>query len=209
MKKYIIAFFICNVLSLVACGNKEMVAPSEEENALYEQFIEGNVADANGDNCCYAKNDPYYDEYIDLEWALFDLNGDGINELIPRLYGSYTAELYTCSDGKIKTSSNELFGSEGGFINTKNQLVATDCTHANRNQYLISEFTGDEVNIVLFFAKWWEDEDNQDDAEYVKYEGDDYWDVSYDDFTVITKDEYEKLLQEYTQKNDEVIFTKR
>lgn len=228
--------FVMSVTLLIAgCGKEEVSQPVEEpiaaeesvvteqeqtveeieevvhpEDELYIQFIEGTIADSNGNNSCYAKNDPYYEDYIDLEWAITDLNGDGVNELIPRLYGGYTSELYSYADGEIITVSNEVFGSEGGFINTNNQLIATDCTHANRNQFMVSEFTGAEkVDTILFFAKWWEDDSNPDDAEYVKYEGSDWWEVSYDDYTVITKEEYEELIQQYTQKNEEIVFSSR
>lgn len=181
-----------------------------DENALYDQFIEGNIKDADGNNCWYAKNDPYYDEFIDLEWAVYDLNGDGIDELIPRLYGGCTQVFHSCYNGKVTTYSNELFGSEGGFVNTKKQLVSTDCTHANRDQYIVSEFKGTEgVVIQLYFSKWWEDENNQDDATYMKYEGADFFDVARENYTTITKEEYEKLLSEYTQVNEEIVFESR
>lgn len=186
---------------------EETAEATHPEDELYEQFIEGTITDVNGENCSYAKNDPYYEDFIDLEWAIYDLNGDGTNELIPRMYRGYISEIYSCQDGAIVRTYTELFGSEGGFINDRNQMVATDCSHANRNQYLVTDYVGEgKTKSVIFFAKWWLDEENPDDAEYVKYEGSDFWDIDYDDYTIITKDEYEALLAEYTNPNIDIVF---
>lgn len=182
---------------------------SHPESAVYAQFIDGKVSDSDGEFCTYTKDS--IEDYDNLvKWAEYDLNGDSSYELIPCLYDGYTIEIYSYANGKIHTTEVEVLGSEGGFFNTKNQYVATDVTHANRSVYLVSEYTGeDKMKIVIYFAKWWQDEENPDSAEYKKYEGENFDSASYEDYTTITADEYEELLAQYTEKNTEIEFLKK
>lgn len=182
-----------------------------DDDTIYDKFIEGELIDASGRYCAYAKNSPDIEYIEDLEWARYDIDNDGVNELFPRLYGSYTVYGYTIRCGCVYPISFDgcVFGSEGGFFNTKNQFVGTDVTHANRNQYLISEY--DELGSfknVLFFSKWWADEENMDDCTYEKYIGDFWQEGGAIDFVQITEEEYNSLCEEYLVPNENITFSK-
>ena len=94
-------------------------------------------------------------------------------------------------------------GSAGvSFINTKNQFVSGDTTHASRQQYWISEI--DEQGngkTVLYFSKMWDDwakEEGQTD--YYVCDDPKQDDFTTDDCTKISEAEYEDLLAEYIQE---------
>ena len=171
------------------------------DDELYECFINGDIMDSHGDFFEYKSLVETKD--ASLECRKLDIDEDGTEELIPVLYGSYTYCLYTIRDGIIARIGMEdcICGSEGGYFNDKHQYVGTDCTHAGRNQYIISEFDPVQgMKVVGYFAKWWQDEDNPDDAEYVKSDSENFWELEWDDYTRITEEEYNELLSEYTKE---------
>ncbi|MBQ0028548.1 MAG: hypothetical protein KBS96_08090 [Lachnospiraceae bacterium] len=177
---------------------------------IYEAFRQREIPDADGEYCELVNTD----DMTELEltaWNLFDVDEDGTDELIPVSFMSYTYCFYTIRDGLVRKINMDdcYWGSEGGFFNDKHQYVGTDCTHANRNQFIVSEYDSENMKMVnkIFFAKWWEDENNQDNAEYMKSTYDEYGKIvriGEEDYETIDKEEYEELLSQYTVKNTEI-----
>lgn len=181
-----------------------MYDENKSDDELYDLFIEGKIRDANGDFNVYAGANS--EEFSGIEYARYDIDGDGTKELIPLLYSGYTACVYTIYDGAIHTIDmyDGIFGSEGGFFNTNNQYVGTDVIHADRESYIVSEVNPREgLKQIICFGKW-----NNDDGTYTyqKYEGEDIWDASEDEYVEITKEEFEKLVNKYTKVNEEIEF---
>ena len=139
----------------------------------------------------------------DTEYALYDLNDDGQNELIYRMYGYWIPDIIEYRDNAIVFANVSNVGSAGvTFINTKNQFVSGDTTHASREQYWISEIDEQgEGKTVLYFSKMWDDWAQQEgQTDYYVCENPEQDDFSTDDCRKISEAEYEDLLEEYTQE---------
>lgn len=169
----------------------------------YLEYLKGNEADADGE---YIYE---YDDEADAEYAIFDMNSDGQNELLIRIYGYFIPDIIEYKDDKIKRLYVDNGGSAGiTFINSKNQYVGGDTTHVGRDLYWISE-VDDQKNshTVLFFGMEYEEYDESKEQSFYKLVNPPT-DYTYEDWEKITKSEYDSLLQEYTQDNEEIPWKK-
>ncbi|WP_029201686.1 hypothetical protein [Oribacterium sp. NK2B42] len=77
----------------------------------YIEYLKGNETDVNGDKF-WAIGNP------DTEYAIYDLNGDGVNELLVRSLGHWISDIIEYKDNNIQHANAESFGSSGvTFIN--------------------------------------------------------------------------------------------
>ncbi len=165
----------------------------------FYDFLRGNETDANG-NLFWAIGED------NIEYALYDLNGDGINELLVRAYGEWIFDVLRYQDDKIRYANVNNLGSSGEtFINNKNQFVSTDTVHQGRNYYSVSEI-GEPGNakVVLFLANYYDDWAASGSPEYYKKENPSQHDLEYEEYDPITKEEYDSLVKEYTQVNTSI-----
>ncbi len=218
MTALIIAF------GITACGTKkinntEIIGGADEPTSItlpstvsketnadkhFLEYIIGNETDANGDTF-WAVGEP------DTEYALYDVNGDGINELIVRSYGYWICDIMEFKDNKIQFANVENLGSSGvTFINDKNQFVSGDTGHEGRAIYVVSEINDQgKADIVMSFVKYWDDWTESGSPEIYKKENpsQDYLE-NIDKFDTITEAEYEALVEEYSKENTTIEWIK-
>ncbi|MBO6241956.1 MAG: hypothetical protein J6O61_14215 [Butyrivibrio sp.] len=171
----------------------------KESNAdtHFMEYLKGNETDANGETF-WAVGEP------DMEYALFDMNGDGVNELIVRSFGYWIYDIIEYKDNKIQSANVENLGSSGvTFINDKNQFVSGDTGHQGRKMYVVSEI-GDngEAKVVMAFVNYYDDWAESGSPEFYKQENppQDYLE-NIDKFESITEEEFNALMDEYSKEN--------
>ena len=126
MKKILVMTALIIAIGITACGTKkinntEIIGGADEPTSItlpstvsketnadkhFLEYIKGNETDANGDTF-WAVGE------LDMEYALYDMNGDGINELIVRSYGSWICDIMEFKDNKIQSANVENLGSSG------------------------------------------------------------------------------------------------
>ncbi|MCR4746342.1 MAG: hypothetical protein K5894_14090 [Lachnospiraceae bacterium] len=224
MKKILVMTALIIVFGITACGTKktndtEIIGGADEPTSItlpstvgketnadehFLEYIKGNETDANGDTF-WAVGEP------DMEYALYDMNGDGINELIVRSYGSWIYDIMEFEDNKIQSANVENLGSSGvTFINDKNQFVSGDTGHEGRTIYVVSEINDQgKPDIVMSFVKYWDDWAESGSPEFYKKENpsQDYLE-NIDKFDTITEAEYEALIEEYSKENTAIEWIK-
>lgn len=146
-------------------------------------------------------------EELNPEYALFDMNNDGQNELLVRNYGSFIPAIVEYIDNKITVRRMENAMMSGlTIINSKNQYVGGDTGHVGRKEFWVSEIDaqGNEKPL-LFFGQEFDGYDETKEPTFYKFVypagssiEDDY---TYEDWEKTTESEYESLFQEYTQEN--------
>ncbi len=179
--------------------NANSDASNDDPDTHFLNYIEGNEKDLNGDSFWGIGEQ-------DLEYALYDLNGDGKDELIVRTNGYWINDIIQYKDSMIQPANVKNLGSSGvTFINTKNQFVSGDIGHVDREVYAISEINeNDDADVVLYLANYTGDFSESGSPEYYKKENpqEDYLENS--ELDVITEDEYNSLVEEYTQENTQI-----
>lgn len=197
IKKQIVLVTILCAVFITGCSVK-VAMPSENDNTAdehYMEYLKGNEPDSEGD-FIYD-----YEAEAEAEYALTDLNNDGQNELLIRTYGYFIPDIIEYKDDKITHLYVDNCGSAGvTFINSKDQYVGGDTTHAGRDYYWISEIDDQKnANTVLFFGMEYEEYDETKEQTFYKLENPTK-DYSYDDWEEISESEYESLVEEYTQE---------
>ena len=175
---------------------EEPVISSEEADEMFTKYLRGELKDADGESF-WAVNDP------ETEYALYDMNNDGQNELIVRSYGYWIPDIIQYRDGKITFSKVENAGSSGiTIINNNDQFVSGDTSHEGRGQYWISEIDkSGNSKAIMFFANYWGDWAESGSPEYYKKELPETDDFTTEDCERIGETEYKKLLDEFNQEN--------
>ncbi len=177
---------------------------SVDAEAHYMEFLKGNEADANGETF-WAVGEP------DMEYAIYDMNGDGVDELFVRAYGLWIEDINTFKDGKIQAANAENLGSSGfTLINDKNQFVSGDTMHEGRAMYVISELGPDgKAEMVMALVSYFDEWAASGSPEFYKQENpsEDYLD-NIDKFESITEDEFNSLVEEYTKENTSIKWIK-
>ncbi len=172
----------------------------EDADIHYIEFLKGNESDVNGDKF-WSIGDPK------TEYAIYDLNGDGVNELLIRSLGHWIFDIIEYREDKIQYANAENFGSSGvTFINDKNQFVIGDIYHSGRKIYSISEINDQgESHIVLTFMKHFEKYDESKMPEFYKVlnPSNDYLE-NINEACSITEAEYNALVDEYTKENTSI-----
>lgn len=185
-----------------AADDKPDETDIEKANAdeHYLEYLRGNETDSNGE---YAFD--YEEADAEAEYALFDMNGDGQNELFVRLYGYFISDILEYKDGAVTQLNVMNCGSSGAtFIDYKNQYVAADTTHEGRKYYWVTELDDNlDAVTVLMFAKEYEAYDESLEPTFYKMEYPPI-DYSYEDLEIISENEYESMVEDYTQGNDTV-----
>ena len=217
MKRRLTAALLLLLLGVTGCVSapqgQQPVVTEEEEDVVSEDageadghflnYIRGTETDANGD-LFWAVGDP------DTEYALTDLNGDGINELIVRQYGTFIPDIMVYKEDAIVYAGVECVGSAGvSFINTKKQYVSGDTTHASREQYWISEI--DEYGNTmypLYFAKMWDDWTEDGAVHCYKSDHPHREDFTIDSCTEISEEEFDLLVKMYSEENTNIVWQK-
>ncbi len=168
------------------------------------EFMKGNETDANGEKF-WALEDS------DTEYALYDMNGDGIDELIVRAYGSWIFDILEYKDGKIQNAYVENLGSSGvSFINNKNQFVSADTGHQGRSMYVVSEIDEQyNTNLILALLTYYDDWAKSGSPEFYKQKNppENYIENT-EKFDVISEEEFNSLVEEYTQENTSIEWVK-
>lgn len=172
---------------------------TNENNQIFYDYLSGKQEDLDGNMFWAVGSD-------DIEYAVLDMNGDNLNELLIRSFGYWIPDVMVVKDGKVACAGVETAGSSGlSIINTNNQYVGADNTHEGRNMYWISEI-GDDGNaqVVLFFAQYWGDWATSGTDEFYMKENPTQADYEAENYDKITAAEYEKLLSEYVSENTEL-----
>ena len=177
-------------------------------------YVEGKEADSTGS--FFSSEDKFTERNI-IEYALFDLNNDGQNELLMR---EYTPPLpghidffsaYQYKDGKVEPLHFEYATFDScSYINTKNQYAGGDTSHANRETYFVSELdeNGDS-SVVIFFGYFWNDNPEEVPDCYYMWENPTkelFSEVVHleKDCKKISKEEFKKLEKEYLEENTNI-----
>ena len=206
MKKILAILALVLAFGIMACGTKrvndaEIIGGADEH---FLKYLEGNETDANGDKF-WAVGEP------DMEYALYDMNGDGINELIVRSYGYWIYDIMEYKDNKIQSANVENLGSSGvTLINDKNQFVSGDTGHEGRAMYVVSEIDEKgKSDIVMSFVKYWDDWAESGSTEFYKKDNpsEEYLENT-DKLDKITEAEYEALLEQYSKENTTIEWIK-
>ena len=175
-----------------------------DADAHFLEYLKGNETDAKGENF-WAVDEP------DIEYSLYDMNGDGTNELIVRAYGSWIFDILEYKEGKIQNAGVENLGSSGvTFINDKNQFVSGDTGHQGRAMYVVSEIDGQgNTNLVLALVNYVDDWAASGSPEFYKKENpsSDYLE-KVEEFDTITEDEFNSLVDEISKENTAIQWTK-
>ena len=175
-----------------------------DADAHFIEYLKGNEADANGETF-WAVGEP------DMEYALFDMNGDGINELIVRSFGYWIYDIIEYKDNKIQSANVENLGSSGvTFINDKNQFVSGDTGHEGRKMYVVSEIADQgEAKVVMAFVNYYDDWAESGAPEFYMQENppQDYLE-NIEKFDVITEEEFNALVDEYSKENTSIEWIK-
>ncbi len=184
-------------ISEVEIYHEVEVDPSTGADEHYYEFLKGNEPDINGEYFWWSVDTD------DVEYALYDMNGDGIHELLVRAYGEWIADVILYRDGKIQYAYVANLGSSGQtFINNKNQFVSVDSGHQGRNCCAVSE-VGEPQNakVVFYLVNYYDDWAASGVPEYYKKENPTEHNLDHEEFDPISEAEYHELLKEYTQEN--------
>lgn len=185
------------IAALIGNTRSEVSTPEMDEyDQIFYDFLSGKETGADG-------NAFWGIDLDDVEYAMLDINGDKHNELIIRSDGYWIPDIMVVKNGKVTCVGVTTAGSSGlSIINTNNQYVGGDNTHASRDQYWVSEIDENgNAKVILFFAKYWDDWSKSGAEEYYKKENpteDVYLSENYDK---ITEEVYEELLNKYVQEN--------
>lgn len=224
MKRDILAAMsLLIVFGMTACGakktdNAEIIGGADEPTTIelpstvsnesdadahFMEYLKGNESDANGETF-WAVGEP------DMEYALYDMNGDGENELILRSFGYWIYDIIEYKDNKIQPANVENLGSSGvTFINDKNQFVSGDTGHEGRNMYVVSEIDDQgKAKVVMALVNYYDDWAESGSPEFYKQENppQDYLE-KIDKFDVITEEEFNALVDEYSEVNTSIEWT--
>ncbi len=185
----------------------ELPATSDKESdadAHFMEYLKGNEPDANGETF-WAVGEP------EMEYALYDMNGDGVNELIVRSFGSWINDILEYKDNKIQPANVENLGSSGvTFINDKNQFVSADTGHEGRKIHVVSEISNQgETKVVIALVNYYDSWAASGAPEYYKQENPprDYLE-NIDKFDTITEEEFNALVDEYSVENTSIEWLK-
>ena len=180
------------------------VGKESDVDAHFLEYLKGNEADANGETF-WAVGEP------DMEYALYDMNGDGVNELIVRSFGYWIYDIIEYKDNKIQSANVENLGSSGvTFINDKNQFVSGDTGHEGRKMYVVSEIADQgEAKVVMAFVNYYDDWAESGAPEFYMQENppQDYLE-NIEKFDVITEEEFNALVDEYSKENTSIEWVK-
>ncbi len=175
-----------------------------DANTHFENYLKGLEVDVNGDTF-WAVGEP------DMEYALYDMNGDGVNELIVRSFGSWIYDIIEYKDNKIQSANVENLGSSGvTFINDKNQFVSGDTGHQGRKMYVVSEIDAQgNAQIVMALVNYYDDWAESGSPEFYKKENptQDYLE-HIDTFDGITEEEFNAFVDEYSKENTSIEWMK-
>lgn len=175
---------------------EEAEEPAMGADEHFYEYLKGNETDENGELFWAIGDD-------NIEYALYDMNGDGVNELIVRSYGEWIYDIIQYRDNMIRFANVDNLGSSGyTFINNKDQFVSTDTTHQGRNIYSVSEIekSGD-AKVLLYLVNYYDDWAKSGSPEYYKKENPSQNDLQNELYDSISKAEYDSLVKEYTQEN--------
>ena len=225
MKRIIIgAMSLALACGITACGaqkmdNSEIIGGADEPttielpstlgkendaNTHFTNYLKGLETDINGETF-WAVGEP------DMEYALYDMNGAGVNELIVRSFGSWIYDIIEYKDDKIQSANVENLGSSGvTFINDKNQFVSGDTGHQGRKMYVISEIDAQgDSQVVLALVNYYDDWAASGSPEFYKKENptQDYLE-HIDTFDSITEEEFNALVDEYSKENTSIEWMK-
>ncbi|WP_408070160.1 hypothetical protein [Butyrivibrio sp. JL13D10] len=231
-KTVLIAMSLVFAIGMTACGNKSVdettIISGEDKSTIVEEpaveqsaaeqpatdakesdadshfleYLKGNEKDANGETF-WAVGEP------DMEYALYDMNGDGVNELLVRSFGYWIYDIIEYKDNKIQTANVENLGSSGvTFINDKNQFVSGDTGHEGRKIYAVSEIDkqGDS-KIVMAFVNYYDEWAASGSPEFYKMENpsQDYLE-NIDKFDSISEEDFNALVDEYSKENTSIVW---
>ncbi len=180
-----------------------------EEKAEEQEPVEEKTDEAEEHFMAYLRGeeeDPYgyfSTEDEDAEYVITDLNGDGQKELLIRMYGTWIPDVMVFLDGKINYAYVSSVGSSGvSFINSEDQFVSGDVTHAGREQYWVSELKQNQHGRTLvYFAKMWDDwAEVPGETEYYMLEEPLTDEFVTRDCEKITEEKYNELVNRYTQE---------
>ena len=175
-----------------------------EEEAHFMAYLKGEETDADGETF-WALEEP------DIEYALYDLNADGVKELFVRAYGYWINGIMEYRDGAVRYERCEIISSSGvTFINDKDQFVSGDTGHEGRNMYVVSELDkkGDS-KMVLALVNYYDDWAASGEPEFYKMENppEDYLE-QIDRFDRITEEEYNSLIEGFSVENTAIEWKK-
>ncbi len=177
---------------------------TSEADAHFLAYLEGKETDVNGETF-WAVEEP------DIEYALYDMNDDGVNELIVRAYGSWIYDINIYKDGKIQSAGVENLGSSGvTFINDKNQFVSGDTGHEGRAMYVVSKINPEgKSEMVMALVNYFDEWAASGSPEFYKKENPstDYLE-NIDKFDTISEEEFNTLVDEYTNENTSIEWIK-
>ena len=206
MKKTIIAALsLVMAIGMTACGTQkteDLKVSDADEHFL--AYLKGDEIDSNGEKF-WAVGEP------DMEYALYDMNGDGVNELLVRSYGYWIYDIIEYKDNKIQPAGVENLGSSGfTLINDKNEFVSGDTGHQGRNMYVVSEITSQgDTQVVMALVNYYDDWAESGSPEFYKKENpeQDFYE-NIDKFDVITEEEFNALVDAYTVENTTIEWLK-
>ena len=181
-----------------------------DSKKLLSDYDNGMAKDSNGDVVIY--HDKEFDtEELDADIAYVDINNDGDDDLIVRMYGGYIPYVYSVNHGEIRCVSTYCFGSSSPtIINSKHQIVHQDIYHANRQQYgVVSYSAGLNIYPEIFFSDWYENEDEPSSHEYMMVRNAFGFGDGEGEGETITESEFEELKTEYLQEDKSIVWEKR
>lgn len=180
------------------------VGKENDADAHFMEYLKGNETNADGETF-WAVGEP------DMEYALYDMNGDGVNELIVRSFGYWIYDIIEYKDNKIQSANVENLGSSGfTFVNDKNQFVSGDTGHQGRKMYVVSEIGAKgDTQLVMALVNYYDDWAESGSPEFYKKENpsQDYLE-NIDKFDSITEEEFNALVDDYSKENTSIEWMK-
>ena len=173
-----------------------------EADGHFLAYLKGEESDADGEKFWGIGEE-------NIDYTLYDMNDDGTNELMIRIYGTWIDDIMLYKDGKIQRAGVENVGSSGmTVINEKNQFVSADTGHEGRSVYFISELNADnEAQLVMVLENFYDDWAESGSPEFYKKENPTEQDILDQNFDAITEDEFNTLVSEYVVENKNVKWT--
>ncbi|MDL2301222.1 hypothetical protein LJC58_02585 [Lachnospiraceae bacterium OttesenSCG-928-D06] len=155
MKKIIISLMMVSILSSCASGQSQTVL--QDENNLeplllsYEDFLYGRIDAKSDDNSININEIFWFDDKERAkynQYALFDMNGDGLPEFHVRSVDVY--DIFTYQDGNVTLWHSDVSYSyplnNGAILYTRNSGAPTHIDYA----YTFFDFYGKEIYKIYF-----------------------------------------------------------
>ncbi|MBR4341315.1 MAG: hypothetical protein IKP88_01160 [Lachnospiraceae bacterium] len=184
---------------------------AQDADKHFLEYLKGNETDSNGEKFWALGDTAGFVDKSELEYAIYDINGDGINELLVRDDGNHIYDIMEFKDEKIQYANMEYFGTLGvSMINDKNQYVSGDTAHEGRAIYAVSEIDDQgNADIDIVFLKFWNDWTETGTERFYKKNNppQDYLE-NIDALDTIDEEEYDNLVEQYTHENTSIEWIK-